>query len=119
MRGCDDIIIQGNGSIPRQGPSIDGRPGIQGDGSQRQHVPREISVRAEGGRTADLEKNIAGLHSVDQRHAAVRRGGQGAADLKDKQRLGIAQQVEREGAGQLGRGEKKYTPGTKVRPPRS
>ena len=82
---CDGVVIQRDPTVLCQSITADYfGAGIKGDARQCENVPYERCARAKRRGTANPEKYIATLSTVDQRNAGSAGSGQRASDVDDE-----------------------------------
>ena len=98
----DVVGIQRHRAVLRQSRAAgDVGAGVQRDARQRQDVSDKRGGGAERGRAADLPEHIGALTAADHVDSGAAGRDEGAADLEDEDRVGIALRVQCEGSGQL------------------
>src|ERR1035441_9535705 len=105
-RDGDDVVIQSHGTVQRQQSAIHRCASIRRDGCQSQDGPREVSVRSDCRRTADLPKNMARLSATGQDNTATGFTGSTGCRGERAPNLEIVEPIaaEREWSRQVSRG---------------
>src|SRR6202043_483052 len=88
---CDGVGIQRDRTVLCQSITADYfSAGIKGDARQCENIPCERCARAKRRGTANPEKYIAALSTVDQRDARTAGSGQRASDVDDEDSVRVA-----------------------------
>ena len=72
------------------------RPGVSRNAGERQNGSLQDGARPEGGGTADLPEDVAGLGAIGKRDGAAGSRGQRRACLKDEHCAGVALPIQRQ-----------------------